>query len=183
MAESLLKEELDKKTKQIIEEIEGDLYCKKLIEIFSKVPLSPKLVRELKSSDCKFFKNYSFFDTNKNISKLHTCLTNQRACAIFLLLDEGYNLTQIANKIIGKSKKKGKNIRESVRNWVKKYEDLGFAKLSGLSKDQEKIYEKIYEDRELTQFLNYMCIRNVRLTSARIIKDSIPEDVLKRNYI
>lgn len=89
----------------------------------------------------------------------------------------------MTKQIVGKTRRYPRNSRNSIRILIKKFEKLILARKSGLSSEQEKVYEKTYENKELVQVLNYICIRNLKLATADIAKFNVPEEILSRNYI
>lgn len=169
-------------TNDLKAQFENDAFCKCLFDIFSKDVLSTKKVRQLPNIKESILKEHTnFFLENSNISLLHTCLTNHNACKVFLLIDEGYNLSQIGKKI---SIKKGDS-RKTIKHWISKYEKLKLIKLaSSLSKSRlEVVYEKDYTRETLINLINYICLKNIKTKVRSNVINDITNDIIQRDEI
>ena len=189
---------MDQKTEEVHNLVEGtikyeqDSFCNALMDILSRDRILPKKVRTLKSilktlsAESALGQEALFFVKDKNLKELHNALSNLRACKIFLMIDEGLNITQIADEILNdeQARNRPKEFRTYVQYWTNKFKDVQLIKKSEYSKGRETLYEKNDEEYpNLIRFINYLCLNKVKEEAKKVAKSTVGKRLLERREI
>lgn len=183
MGKDLLKVGVSKEDKKIYKNFEEDKFCQILLEIFEESVIPTYLVRQLKDiKDSCLGEHTKFFLENGNMATIHSCMTNPNACKLFLKVDRGYNIAELAKSI---STGKKKDARPTVRHWMGKFKKLKLVKESqSLSSSRlEVVYEKDYELGILIKLVDCVCLRNYTKSVTKETKENMGEDIIKRRFI
>lgn len=166
-----------------------DPFCMELVDILGRDRILPKKVRTLKSAlkglagESVLGQESLFFTQDSNLKELHSMLSNSRACKIFLLVDEGLNITQIANELLADEKggKRPKEFRTYVQYWTNKYAAMRLIRKSEFSRGRETLYEKNEEQYpNMVGFVNYLCIEGLKAKAKEAVRSAVGSRILDR---
>ena len=170
--------------KSIVQNFNQDKLSSTLIEFLTTEPIQYKLAKLLKKNTDKSCLETEIAQLieNGNLTLLHTAFTNERACTIFLLMDELYNLSQLARKLA--TAKNSKDIRSSIRYWIDIFLKLKLISPTKYRRGNQTQYEKNVESIPvIIKLLDFVALINLRSTSMIQIKSRLPREILERTSL
>jgi hypothetical protein len=168
---------------------EQEAFEDKFVAAFEACLFNPRLkrsaVKELRAclskSKIGILGQASFLEHNGNIKTLHSCVHSDVSALFYLLIEEGYNLTEIGQKIKPCIKRKRKFGRTNVQYWADKWSSkLKLISRDPLSKGRGTSYQRTEEHAGLHKHIDTV-IRQVLAKKKRgEWERTLPQELLSK---
>lgn len=166
------------------ENIHEEEFRNGFFECFLDAKLKRKNVKKIKKTLSKVGTGAvmaaKILEHNSNIKTLHSCLHNNMGLLFYLLLEEGYNLTDMGKKI-SPCVKECACARTSVQYWADKYyKELKIILRDHLAKGRGTYYQKDEAYSYLHNLIEEAAKTILTEKKKKELKDSLPEEIINK---